>query len=181
MYTETYKKFNGKKNVQCTTHNCVIPFYKLIGRFKSEHFRYYDRMFLVNTLLGHSAYELRGGDYEDSYLLECNTVQFGREIPAFQRNLLRYLPRQLRYNPIQLIVILYGEATLGNFHPENRGRRSLRILVPSVKLHGLTSHKIVVFIHKSFTMDFIPTGRSTHFRACSLHESIWNDQCSCHC
>jgi hypothetical protein len=30
---------NEIPHVHCTTHNAVIPLYKLTGRFKSEHFR----------------------------------------------------------------------------------------------------------------------------------------------
>jgi hypothetical protein len=32
-------------HVQCTTHNVVISFYKLTGRFKSEYSRQYEKMF----------------------------------------------------------------------------------------------------------------------------------------
>jgi hypothetical protein len=35
-------------HVQCATHNAVIPLYELTGRFKSEHYSYYETMFQVN-------------------------------------------------------------------------------------------------------------------------------------
>jgi hypothetical protein len=43
-------------HVQCTTHNNVIPFYKVTGRFKSEHSHEYERIFYVNWLSGHSVF-----------------------------------------------------------------------------------------------------------------------------
>jgi hypothetical protein len=30
---------NELLHVQCTTHSAVIPFYKLTGKFKSDHYR----------------------------------------------------------------------------------------------------------------------------------------------
>jgi hypothetical protein len=35
-------------HVQCTTRNAVIPFYKLTGKFKSEHSREYERISQIN-------------------------------------------------------------------------------------------------------------------------------------
>jgi hypothetical protein len=40
LLTEITKMVRNEiPHVQCTDHNAVIPFYKLTGRFKSEHSR----------------------------------------------------------------------------------------------------------------------------------------------
>jgi hypothetical protein len=169
MYTETHKKYSAQlTTLWYPSTNCITGLNLNIPITTTECFRLTDFSAPLHANITASNMKIP---------IFCDATRYNLvEIPAFRRNLLRCLPRQRRYNPIHLIVILYGEATLGNFHPENGGRRSLRILVPSVKLHGLTSHKTVVFILKPFIMDFTPTGRSTHFWACSLYESIWNDQ-----
>jgi hypothetical protein len=49
LHTELTKTVRNEIiHVQCTTDSAVIPFYKLTGRFKSEHTRYYEKIIQVN-------------------------------------------------------------------------------------------------------------------------------------